>query len=234
MIPVEFPPGVTTLASKNAKIANWRQCHLVRWDNGITLRPVGGWTRLSVVSFASRLRKMHRWVSNNKIVMNAYLCEQHCYVEIAGVVTNITPIDGMAPIPANRGGYGDLKYNDNLYGTPRAGESKKLLTTPMFSLDNWGEELRVMTSADGRYLGWKPSTPATPLVAIANAPIGNRSFVITPERHAMLFGMNDFAKFGWSNMGDDTNWTLGTDINSRSNFYDVSPRSPIVTQQLFS
>jgi hypothetical protein len=233
MIPVEFPPGVTTLASKNAKISNWRECHLIRWDNGTTLRPVGGWEKLSIGPFASRLRKMHRWVSNNNIILNAYLCEQHCYIESSGVLTDITPVGGMVPIPTNRGGYGDLKYGDNFYGTPRAGQSKKLLTTSMFSLDNWGEELRVMTSADGRYLAWKPSTPATPLVAVVGAPTGNRSFVITPERHAMLFAMNDFGKFGWSNEQDDTNWAF-TDITSRAGFYDVSPRSPILTQQLFA
>lgn len=234
MTPVEFPPGVTTLASKNAKITNWREAHLIRWDNGTTLRPVGGWERLSIGPFASRLRKMHRWISNDNIVLRAYLCEQHCYVELSGVLTDITPTGGMTPIGMNRGGYGDLKYNAAKYGTARAGQSKALLTTPMFSMDNWGEELRVMTSSDGRYLGWKPATPTVHLAPILNAPIGNRSFVITPERHAMIFALNDFAKFGWSNAGDDTNWTLGADILSRSNFYDVSPRSPIITQQLFS
>jgi hypothetical protein len=104
--------------------------------------------------------------------------------------------------------------------------------TNIYSLDNWGEELRVMTSQDGRYLAWRPSTPATPLVAVAGAPTGNRSFVITPERHAMIFGMNDFGKFGWSDEQDDTDWVF-TDITSRAGFYDVSPRSPIITQQLF-
>lgn len=233
MIPVEFPPGVTTLASKNARIVNWRECHLVRWDNGTTLRPVGGWEKMTLGPFASKLRKMHRWITNNNIIVNAYLCEAHVYVEMSGVVTDITPVGGMVPAPVNNAGYGDDLYGKFKYGTPRPGSSHLDLLTPMFSMDNWGEELRVMTSQDGRYLGWKPSAPGTPLTAILNAPIGNRSFVITPERHAMIFAMNDFGKFGWSDEGDDTNWAFA-DLTSRARFYDVIPRSPIITQQLFS
>ena len=234
MIPIQFPPGVTNLASKNAKIVNWRESNLVRWDNGTTLRPVGGWEKFSLPPFTDTVRKMHRWSDNNNNVYTAYLCETHCYVDIKGVLTDITPDGGMIDPTGTGGGYGDHTYGTLQYGTPRPGENRLRLYTPTYSMDNWGEELRVMTSADGRYLGWSPiAAPGTKLVAIANAPLNNRSFIITPERHAMIFGMDgQFDKFGWSDEEDDTNWAF-TDILSRAGYYEISPKSPIVAHQLF-
>jgi hypothetical protein len=234
MIPIEFPPGVTNLASKNAKVTNWREAHLIRWDEGITMRPVLGWEKFVLATPASRIRKMHRWMSNANTLYTAYLCEQHCYVEIDGVLVDITPVGGIAPPFGNNAGYGDDLYSEGLYGTPRPGDNRLRMYTPMYSLDNWGQELRVMTSSDGRYLRWSPADPpGTKLTAVAGAPVSNRAFVITPQRHAMLFGMEGaIDKFGWSDEEDDTNWAFA-DVLSRAGFYDTSPRSPIVTQLLF-
>lgn len=199
------------------------------------MRPVGGWEKINYTPFASTLRKMHRWLANTGITYSAFLCEEHCYVEVGGVLVDITPLGGLATPAANRAGYGDDKYSLGKYGTPRPGPSHLSVNAHMYSMDNWGEELRVMTSPDGRYLGWKPSDPpGTLLTAIAGAPVGNRSFVITPERHAMLFGMDSaFDKFGWSDEEDDTNWAFG-DVLSRARFYDVSPKSQIITTLLFA
>jgi hypothetical protein len=234
MIPLEFPPGVTNLASKNARTVNWRESHLIRWEDGGTMEPIKGWERLNLGPWPSPLRKMHRWQANNGNIYTAYLCETNVFVEFSGAVVEITPTGGMVPTPVNNGGYGDAAYGTDLYGTPRPGLSRLGLYTPMFSMDNWGEELRVMTSSDGRYLGWSPSAaPGTLLTAVTGAPTGNRAFIITPERHAMLFGQNSVDKFAWSDEEDDTNWAYA-DLLSRAGFYDVSPKSPIVTQQLFS
>jgi len=235
MISAHFPPGVTSLTSKNAKRPNWQAAHLIRWDDENTMRPIGGWERLVLGPFASKVRKMHRWASNANTLYTAYLCEEHCYVEIDGVLVDITPVGGISPPFGNNAGYGDYLYSRLSYGTPRPGDNRLRMYTPMFSMDNWGQELRVMSSSDGRYLGWSPASPAgTKLAPILNAPLGNRAFIITPERHAMLFGMDGaIDKFGWSDEEDDTNWAFG-DILSRARFYDVSPRSPIVTQQQFA
>jgi hypothetical protein len=234
MTPIEFPPGVTNLASKNAKIVNWRESNLVRWDNGTTLRPVGGWEKFNLPPFTDPVRKMHRWADNNSRQYTAYLCEQHCYVEIEGVLTDITPAGGMGAVPASYGGYGDYKYNHNTYGTPRPGDNRMRLYSPIYSMDNWGEDLRVMNSGDGRLLGWSPTDPpGTLLTAVTGAPIGNRSFIVTPERHIMIFGMNNkFDTFGWCDEEDDTNWNF-SDILSRAGYFDVSPKSPITAHQLF-
>ena len=233
MQPIDFPPGVTNLLSKNKRTVNWRENHLIRWDGG-TLKPVGGWELTTIPAFGSRVRKMHRWSDNSNNIYTAYLCEAECWVEQPGqVMVNITPADGLTPPPGNTAGYGDDTYSLNEYGTPRPGQNRQRMYTPTFSIGNWGQELRVMTSPDGRLLKWNPTTPGTPLVAVSGAPVGNRSFVITPERHVMLFGMNaEFDAFGWSDQEDDTNWAF-TDPLSRAGYYNVSPKSPIVTHQSF-
>lgn len=232
MLPIQFPPGVTNLASKNAKIVNWRESNLVRWHEG-TLKPVGGWEKQIYTSnFVGKIRKMHRWSDNSNVIYTAYLTETNVYVEIDGVLTDITPVGGLASPTGNNGGYSDYKYNKLSYNTPRPGQNRLRLYTPVYSLDNWGQELRVMTSNDGRLLRWDPAAPASKLTPVTNAPTGNRAFVVTPERHIMLFGMGSFDKYGWCDKENDTNWAFA-DILSRAGFYEVSPKSPIVAHQQF-
>lgn len=231
---LDLPPGVVNTNSRKRNSANWRETHLVRWE-GPTLEPVGGWEKLDYPLFSSVCRAMHKWTSNAGIQYTAYLCEEHCYVDAGGDITEITPIDGIAPPPSSdSGGYGDLLYNDDTYGDERAARSRRVLITPAYTLDNWGEQLRVMTSNDGRLLSWDPATPTTPLVAVTDAPVGNRSFVVTPERHIILFGAGGApAKFAWCDQEDDTDWNIA-DVTSKAGEYDVEPRSPIVAHKLIA
>jgi hypothetical protein len=233
MEPIEFPPGCTNLAARTAKTANWRESNLMRWDESSTMLPVGGWEKVNYTTFTDKIRKIHKWSDNTGQIYTAYLCESHCYVDINGVLSDITPTGGMATPTGNNGGYGDLTYNYSTYGTARPGESRLRAYTPAYSMDNWGEELRVMTSADGRLLAWKPTTPSVKLVAVTGAPVSNRSFVVTPERHIMLFGMSGkFDTFGWCDAENDTNWAF-TDPLSRAGFLDIQPKAPIVAHQQF-
>src|SRR3954467_2224630 len=112
MLPIQFPAGVTNLDSKNSKIVNWRESNLVRWDEGVTLRPVGGWEKAVITpAFVGKVRKMHRWPDNSNVIYTAYLTETNVYVEIDGVMTDITPVGGLAAPTGNNGGYSDYKYN---------------------------------------------------------------------------------------------------------------------------
>jgi len=240
MIPVEFPPGVTTLLSKSAKIKNWHDGNLMRWDDGVTLRPVGGWELVFPVpgsgfSFASRLRKMHRWTALDGIVWTAYLCEQHCYVETGGAFTNITPAGGIVAPSGDTAGYGELNYSVGNYGVDVPGAISTLQKFSLvWSLDNWGEDLLVMWSYDGHLFRWKPSTSATPLVAVVGAPTSNRQFVITPERHVMLFGMGgSFGDIGWCSQEDISDWNFAS-ITNTAGTYTVDPLSPIAAAHLSS
>lgn len=203
----------------------------MRWIDG-KLQPVGGWDQVAyTIPFASRVRAIHEWFGNDGAKYTAYLCEQHCYVDIAGVLTDISPTTPLTP-PYNgdigAGGYGDDVYSGGTYGTPRPNLVRTKAITPCYKLGNWGQELRAMTSPDGRLLAWDPSTPATKLTAVVNAPVNNRTFEITPERFIMLFGMGgDFRAFGWCDQEDDTNWDFAN-VASKAGFYDVEPSSPII------
>lgn len=230
MVSVNFPAGVTTLISKSAKIANWREGNLVRWDDGVTLRPVGGWEQIVyALPFASRCRAMHRWVSLTGLHYIGYLCEQHVYVDDgSGTLNDVTPVGGMAAIAVVSGGYGEQSYSDIEYGTPRAGVSAIAKFSPAFSINNWGEDLLVMTSFDGRLLRWSPTTPATKLTAVSGAPTGNRQFVVTPEHHCMLFQMaGKPADFGWCSSENLNDWNFASTTNT-AGMFTLDPFSPIL------
>jgi hypothetical protein len=236
-VSLEIPPGCVNVAAKVAKQSNWREAHLVRWDQS-TMRPVRGWSAefSNLYPYGSRIRQMHRWTTNNGQIWTAYLCEKHCYVENNGTFYDITPADGLVGPATNQGGYGDYLYDRMVYGTgTRPGGNRLDRFTPAYTLSNWGEELRAMTSNDGRLLKWAPTTvaPIPVLTAVENAPTGNYTFRVTPERHIMLFGMDGkFDTFGWSDEEDDTDWSF-TDIFSRAGFFDIQPKSPITAVRSF-
>jgi hypothetical protein len=234
MIPVEFPPGVTTLLSRAAKINNWRDSNLVRWDDGVTLKPVGGWEQVVLAgTFASRIRYMHRWVALNGIVWTAYICEQHAYVESGGTLTDITPVAGIPAPSGDAAGFGELNYNVGLYGTDTPGAVSTIQKFSLaWSADNWGQDLLVMWSYEGKLYRWSPTTPSTKLTAVTGAPVANRQFVITPERHVMLFGMGGaFGDIGWCSQEDISDWNFAS-VTNTAGTYTVDPLSPIVAARL--
>jgi hypothetical protein len=256
MISTNFPAGVTTLLSRAAKINNWRDANLVRWDDGVTMRPIGGWEKVPLTPalpsgfpFASRCRAMHRWVALNGLVWTAYVCEQHCYVESGSTLTDITPYasPGVPSIPAITGdnaGYGELLYSAGNYGVDAVPAVASTIQkfSKAWSVDNWGQDLLVMWSYDGFLWKWSPSTPATPLAKVAavkgTIPTANRQFVITPERHVMLFGgsTDGSVRFGditWCSSEDITDWDIASITNTAGN-YTVDPLSPIVAARLSS
>ena len=235
MEPIEIPPGVTTLLSRAKRTSNWRETNLVRWENGTTLSPVGGWSEIDYgpTPFASRCRKIHRWMTLNGLMYTAYLCEGHVYVdESDGVLRDITPVGGMNVDLVYTAGYGEKEYGAYTYGTARPGESNFPPISQAYSLSNWGEDLLAMTSQDGRLLRWKPSTPATLLEAVPNFPAPARQFVVTNERHCMAFGINgNFGDFGWCDEADLEDWTFADPLN-KAGMFTVEPLSPIVAAQL--
>lgn len=231
MITIDLLPGVVNVASRKAKTASCRETHLVRWE-GNTMLPFKGWETIDYAAFASRLRVIHKWVDNDGNILQAFLCEEHCYVDTGdGILTDITPIDGIATPPGvGEGGYGDGLYGMGNYGESPEGVSRDIVATPSFTLDNWGEELRAMTSADGRLLYWLPSTPTVELALVPNSPLG-RTFVVTPERHIMIFEAgSEPGRVEWSDEEDDTEWTPGT--TTKAGGFNVEPRSPVITARV--
>jgi hypothetical protein len=229
MLSIDFPAGVTTLLSKSKKIANWRDGNLMRWDDGVTLRPIPGWEQVVYpTAFASRVRAIHRWMAISGIFYTAYLCESHCYIDTGGVLFDATPTGGMATAPPSAAGYGELNYGEETYGTPRSGISTLQKFSSAWSINNWGEDLLFMSSYDGRLLMWKPSTATVKAVAVTGAPTNNRQFVVTPDRHCILFQMGgNFADFGWCSAEVITDWNFTSTTNT-AGFFTLDPYSPII------
>lgn len=156
--PIQIPPGVVAQPTKNMRSSNWAEVNLMRWIEG-ELQPVGG-QQIYAYAFASRCKAIHGWYGLDGVYRIAYVCEQHVYVDTSGALVDITPAGGWPPPPLpSQGGYGDLDYSDDDYGTPRSsGQILSINKVPnVWSVDNFGAILLVMNSVDGRLLEWDPS-----------------------------------------------------------------------------
>ena len=231
--PIEIPPGVVATPTKKMLSSAYSEVNMVRWNSG-QLAPMGGQAKFDY-TFASDCRAIHGWFDLGSVYHVAYLCETNVYVDTGGAIIEITPADGLAPPSlAGQGGYGDLDYSDDTYGTPRAYRNLPGFhdKPPAWSIDNFGQILLVQTSADGRLLEWNPQAAiGTKLTKVPNAPLG-RSFVVTGQRFVMMFGILGYGgsarRFGWSNQENYNSWDFA-DVASKAGFYDLEPASPIIT-----
>lgn len=246
--PIQLPPGVFRRGSEAEMAGRWYMSQLVRWVEGV-MRPVGGWDKIifsGVTAVASPIRAIHHWTDKNGTERTALLCEGHLYVLEGNTLFDISPVPPLVPPTANllAGGYGDWGYgqdSDDMnpdtpedvrtggYGKARPDKTERLAVGPAYTLDNWGEDLLAMTSPDGRLLRWKPSLTASVVAAaVPNAPVSNRSFVVTAERHVMLMQMGgEYNGFGWCHQEDIENWAF-TDPLSMAGRYWIEPAGPIV------
>lgn len=221
---IEFPAGMSTAPTKASSSAYWRDGNLVRWVDG-RLRPLGGWDRTTYPVTASPIRHTLAWRDLLGRRYIAYLCEEHLYVDISGVLTNITPVGGIEPPFRGVGGFGDDDYNTEEYGTSRPLGNREILNA-VYSMSNWGEDLLVMTSADGRLLRWSPSTPAVAAAPVPNAPLSCRGFSVTPERFVILYDyLGKMGEFAWCNREDIENWNFADPLGTAGNL-PVFPSSP--------
>jgi hypothetical protein len=233
--PVEFPPGLFETSTKAGMAGKWHDGHLVRWVKG-RIRPVLGWERIAFLNgatIASPIRAMHFWVDNNGFERVGILCEKHLYVLEGDNLINISPTPAIAgpEDPIAPGGYGTYLYDKNVYGTPRPTRPSRLRVGNVWRLENWGQNLLAMASTDGRLLQWVPGTPAA--IIVPNAPTECRTFLVTPERHVMVFGMKEAGKqhkhasFGWCSQENIEDWDFSSTTNTAGK-YDVMPASRIL------
>ena len=246
--PIEIPPGVFSTATKKMRSSNWAEVNLCRWVEG-QLAPVGGQAQFGY-TFASRCRAVHSWFGLDGIHYTAYLCEANVYVDIAGVLTEITPVDGLEPPAVTAGGYSDGPYSEGTYSTPRDSGTIPVDILPhAWTLSNFGAVLLAMTSVDGRLLEWDPSGGGTGIAPTAMteatsadtgtgfAPHG-RLFQVTQERFVIIFGMVDdgttdggsMRRFGWCDQENYHAWSF-SDVTTQAGYLDIEPASPIVTAE---
>jgi hypothetical protein len=178
---LEIPPGVVATATKQMNSSNWAEVNMMRWVEG-QLSPIGGQAAYTY-QFASRCRVVHGWFGLDQVYRIAYLCEANLYVDEGGVLTEITPVDGItAPAPLLEGGYGTGQYSASTYGTPRPAGTPlpQIVNLPsVYSLDNFGALLYAMTSLDTRLLVWDPAVGTKSGVVSATAAFTTSSPNIT-------------------------------------------------------
>jgi len=252
-IAVDIPPGVVRTKTQAGVGLHWYDSHLMRWVSG-RMRPILGWETMTFPAFAdfpTPIRALHRWVDLQGAERIAVLCETRLFVIEGETVIDISPLeeknpDGSiryaagikGPTSATIGGYGNDKYDTGTYDTPRGNRLTTRKTGEIWRLANWGEHLIAMASSDGRLLRWMPNTPNAERVkgqlsgSTFFAPEGNRTFVITPERYVILFGIDGRVnKFGWCSQEDIEDWDFANVVNT-AGFYEVEPMSRIIDAQV--
>lgn len=207
---LSLPPGIKRQATSQASRGTWWDANLVRWRQG-QMQPIGGWLRLQDIQLDGAARTMLSWRDNSseRWVAAASLSQIQVWDETGHI---ISPSDFAPGTPGDLvDGYGIGLYSDELYGTPRDPDvsfDPRSGPGDTVTLDNWGEDLLAMGSADGRLLQWIPdATVSHLLVPVANSPTG-RTFVVTNERSVVVIGADgDPRRVSWCDLENNTAWT---------------------------
>ena len=200
LIPLDLPAGVYRNGTDLQSQGRWRDSNLVRWfDN--TLRPIGGWRTRSDTASAGQVRGLHSWIANNSdrwIAAGSYNA-LYAYSG-AGTRYTITPTgltagneNALQPV-----GYGNAFYGLEYYGIARQ-EVTTIVPATTWAMESWGQYLLACSSSDGKVYEWQLNT-GTIAAVVANAPVNNRSILVTEERFLMCLGAG-------GNRENNTVWT---------------------------
>lgn len=209
-IALVIPPGSHRRATPQDTRGAWWDMSLVRFQGGI-LTPIGGWKSLPGVQVSGAPRALLSWRDNERIRWVAAASLSQIVVWDGSTGIPMSPADFAPGEPGGLlDGYGIGPYGAEGYGVHRSLEPQQYRAGPgdTVTLDNWGEDLMAMGSADGRLLQWAPTLPVTgALVPVANAPVG-RTFLVTDERAVVILGADgDPRRVSWSSQEDPTDWT---------------------------
>ena len=203
LVPLEIPPGVFRNGTDLQVSGRWIDCNLIRWKDGV-MRPIGGWVSKGTVS--GIVRGAFAWKTNIGEKWAAFGTADGLHVMGAGYgVSDISPVDLAAGSVGQSGafGYGAGPYGEEAYGTPHTVSG---LVTPAttWAMDNWGENLIAVSSADKRILEWSLTGDAAPVTGAPNCD----SAMVTQERFLFALGADgDPRKVAWSDREDNTEWT---------------------------
>lgn len=219
-----IPPGVVRGKTPAQSRGRYYDTNLVRWRSGV-LQPVGGSERLTSSPMEAAPRTLHWWRDLTDIRRLAIGADNGLFTMEGNTVTLRSPA-GFVP-PANvtaSGGFGIGLFGAGTYGSPRpAGAARLYLRPPVWSLDNFGQDLLASCSSDGRLLKLVPAAGVLPATAsvVATAPTGNRSMLVTEERHVMLFGCGGVPyRVGWCSREDYNDWNFASTTNT-AGFFDL-------------
>lgn len=199
VLPIKMPPGVVRGATPNDTPGRWYDTNLIRWRQG-AMEPVGGWVEQSATNlpFTDRVRGIHRWRDNSNLLRTLVFtdAEVRAYSSSSGYVdvspTSLVSLGSAGDLPV---GYGVGIYGAEAYGEPRSEGSENLsVLVPMWSWDNWGEDVLMVNSADGRLLVYDVTNPSTAVIPDGEYTIStisrtsNVATVTTSTNHFLTTG----------------------------------------------
>lgn len=211
-IAVDIQPGVVDHGTDSRSEGRWLDASFVRWTNGV-LHPIGGWEELSSVSIsqsAARVgRGSHAWYDNSGIPRIAVGTWDKLYAwagDPATGLVDITPsvfTTGYLNADENLS-YGGKDYGEGSYGVARQSDGQTVQAT-CWHLDNFGQNLIALSTADNKIYQWALSSVAT---QVSNAPTGNKAIIVTAERFLFALGAGgDPRKVQWCDRENLTQWT---------------------------
>jgi hypothetical protein len=244
LLPIDLPPGVYANGTEYETKGRWMQADLIRWYNG-HMRPIGGWQRFTQTALPEPARSAFTWRRNDSTPFAAFGTASHLYWTDGSLVTDITP-SGLTPGDIDAGGgngYGAGVYGSSTYGTPRSGAG--VYDATVWDLDNFGQVLLALSSADGRLYQWDASTePANATLVVKSGtsavPTDCEGMFITDDRMVVMLGVGgDPREIQWCNQGDFTMWdateaTTAGDLQLKSNGRVLAGCKMIGTNLIFT
>lgn len=208
LLNLEIPAGVFRNGTDLQSMGRWRDANLIRWIDG-TMRPVGGWRTRSDTATAAKQRGMFTWSDNSSDRWIAVGTYNKLYVyNSAGTQSDITP-SGLTPGREDAiafTGYGGGNYSSYAFGIARP-DTARIQPATSWALQPWGEYLLANNADDGKLYEWQLNT-AVVAAQVANAPVSNRSIVVTDERFVMCLGAGgNPRKVQWCDRENNTLWT---------------------------
>lgn len=208
LTPLKIPPGIYRNGTNYQAQGRWYEANLMRWYAG-TLRPFGGWVRLTDTNLGGPGRGMLAWRPSSFARYAAIGTPDGLFVWDDSDIVDITP----AAFPAGvvdtfyGVGYGFGPYGTGSYGTSSGSGATEATT---WALDTWGDHLVAVASHDRVIYEWDADT-ANDAVAVMNAPSALSLFV-TEERVLVAVGAaGDLRSVAWSDSEDNTQWTPAAD-----------------------
>lgn len=231
LISLQLPPGLERNNTPYDTPGRWWDMNLVRWQSG-AVSPVKGWERLTSTPLDSAVRKIYPYRDNANARIVLVGTEEQLLVDDDTYV-DITPADfvPLSSVGIN-GGYGTYNFGADDYGTARPVPSPIYSPYAYWSFGNWGEDVILTASSDGRLFYYDSSSATTAPTVISGAPTGVKATLVTDERHVMAFGYtdgsDDFSRtVAWSSREDHTDWNFSSTTNT-AGFQALSTGTPLL------
>ncbi len=229
MTPYSLPAGLVKRLSPTEVANTWWATEMVRWREGV-LQPIGGFQRMTASPMASKTRHIHNYRDVGVAEYTLFGADSHLfYMNSAGGITNITPASFVPFSTLGAvGGFGVGAYGVGAYGV---GDGTINPNAPFafWTMANWGKDVVMTASSDGRLLYYTTNTPTTAPIAVTGAPIGNKACIVTPERFVMLIGEGGNPRnIGWCSRENINDWNYASTTNT-AGFLTIPSRTPLET-----